>query len=215
MSVAQTNSLTPVQRRIAESVAEFEGGGLPALVPALVVALGYEAESSITPTLRIMERNGFLQILGGGQRRASRFLKLTKKCRLVLGVGGLPVVGKIAAGPLQEALAQPDDFLESSALLPHQPGDFLLRVSGDSMIGDGIQSGDLVLLRPGVEVRGGEIAAAYVGDAFEATLKHVHAEANGVRLRASNPAYPEMWVPAQEWRGVAGVFRGLIRHAGQ
>ena len=65
-----------------------------------MAALGYEAESSITPTLRIMERNGFLQILGVGRRRASRFLKLTKKCRLVRGVGGLPVVGKIAAGPL-------------------------------------------------------------------------------------------------------------------
>ena len=207
--------LSPAQRRIALAVAQAETNGIPALVPAIVEALGYGAESSLTPTLRIMERNGFLEILGGGKRRASRFLRLTKKARQMLGVGGLPVVGRIAAGPLQEALADPEDFLESTALLPHQPGDFLLRVSGDSMIGDGIQSGDLVLLRPGAEVQPGEIAAAYIGDAYEATLKHVHFEEHGVRLRASNPAFPDMLVPGGEWRGVAGVYRGLIRHAGQ
>jgi hypothetical protein len=105
-----------------------------------------------------------------GRRAASgvALFEADQKCRLLLGVGGLPAVGKIAAGPLQEALAQPIDFIDSSALLPHQPGDFLLCVSGCSMIGDCIQNGDLVLLRSRVEVRGGEIvAAAYVGDAFD------------------------------------------------
>ena len=215
MRATSPDQLSPVQRRIALAVAGAESQGLPALVPALVDALGYGAESSLTPTLRIMERNGFLEILGGGTRRASRFLRLTKKARQMLGVGGLPLVGKITAGPLQEALADPEDFVESTALLPHQPGDFLLRVSGDSMIGDGIQSGDLVLLRPGVDTQPGEIAAAYVGDGYEATLKHVHFEKHRVRLRASNPAYADLFVPSEEWRGVAGVFRGLIRHAGQ
>ena len=81
-------------------------------------------------------------------------------------------MGRIAAGLLHEALAQPEEFVDSAMLLPHQAGDFLLRVTGDSMIGDGIVEGDLVLLRPDQEVGWGEIAAAYVGDAFEATLKH-------------------------------------------
>jgi repressor LexA len=209
------DDLTPAQRRIAEAVASVERKRLPALVPEIVKSLGYHAESSVTPTLRIMERNGFLEILGGGQHRAPRFLRLTRKARLILGVGGLPVVGHITAGPLQEALAQPEDFLETGALLPHREGDFLLRVKGDSMIGDGIQDGDLVLLRPGGEVRPGEIAAAYVGDAFETTLKHIHPGADGVTLRASNPAYADIFVPSQEWRGVAGVYRGLIRHVGE
>ena len=215
MPRARSDLLTPVQRRIADAIAEVEADGLPALVPTIVSKLGYSAESSLTATLRIMERNGFLEILGGGKQRASRFLRLSKKARKMLGVGGLPVVGKIAAGPLQEALAQSEDFIEGAALLPHQPGDFLLRVSGDSMIGDGIQNGDLVLLRPGVEVRDGEIAAAYVGDDYEATLKHIHPMKSGVRLRASNPAFPDLFVPKQWWRGVAGVFRGLIRHVAQ
>src|SRR5689334_6825221 len=133
MRTNSTECLTPAQRRIAEAVATLEARGLPALVPDLVKALHYQAESSLTATLRIMERNGFLEIHGGGQRRASRFLRLSKKGRLALGVGGLPLLGRIPAGPLSEALAQPEEILEAGMLLPHRAGDFLLRVAGDSM----------------------------------------------------------------------------------
>ena len=203
-------SLTPSQRRIALAIAAGEGRNIPVFIPDLVRQLGLAGESSITPTLRLMQERGFLEIHGGGRQRAYRVLRLTRKGREAIGAGGVPVVGRITAGLLEEALAQPEEYLE--ALLPHQPGDFLLRVTGDSMLGDGIVDGDLVLLRPNVEARSGEIAAAYVGDAYEATLKHVHFERALVRLRASNPAYSDVVVPLSEWRGVAGVYRGLIRH---
>jgi repressor LexA len=174
--------------------------------------LGLAGESSVTPTLRIMKQRGFLVIFGGGKQRAYRVLRLTRQGREAIGTGGLPIVGRIAAGLLNEALAQPEEFVDSAMLIPHQAGDFLLRVTGDSMIGDGIIEGDLVLLRPDQEVGWGEIAAAYVGDAFEATLKHVFVEKSVVRLKASNPTYADLVVPQSEWRGVAGVYRGLIRH---
>jgi len=100
--------------------------------------------------------------------------------------------------------------LGEGELLPWKEGDFLLRVKGDSMIGDGILDGDKVLLRPGIEPHAGEIAAVVVGDAHEATLKHFLPEGDRVRLRASNPGYRDLVVPAEQVR-VAGVFRGLIR----
>jgi repressor LexA len=43
----------------------------------------------------------------------------------------------------------------------------------------------------------------------------VHFEKERVRLRASNPAYPDLLIAKSDWRGVAGVFRGLVRHAGK
>jgi SOS-response transcriptional repressor LexA len=52
-----------------------------------------------------------------------------------------------------------------------------------------------------------------VGDDYEATLKRVYQEGSQVRLKAGNPAYADIVVPAEEVK-VAGVFRGLIRHAG-
>jgi repressor LexA len=97
-------------------------------------------------------------------------------------------------------------------MLPWRAGDFLLRVQGTSMIGDGILDGDKVLIRPGVEPHEGEIAAVLVGDAHEATLKRVFSlrETGQVRLRASNPGFLDLVVPVESLK-VAGVFRGLIR----
>lgn len=212
MPFTATRELTPTQRRIAFAIAKLHAGGRPSFIPELIAELGLAGESSLSPTLRIMQRNGFIEIHGGGAGRVHRVVRLTAKGALAIGVGGLPVLGSIPAGPLTEAISQAEEVVETGSLLRHRAGDFLLRVRGESMIGDGIHDGDLVLLRPEVNVEPGEIAAVHAGDHYESTLKHVHFEPGQVRLRASNPAFADIVVPASEWRGVAGVYRGLVRH---
>lgn len=194
-------------------MAHFEARREPAFVPDLVQALKLASESSLTPTLRVMERNGFIAVQGGGAKGRSRLVRLTAKGRHALALGGLPLLGSIPAGPLSEALADPEAVLEESELLPHRAGDFLLRVKGDSMIGDGILDGDKVLLRPNVDFHPGEIAAVMVGADYEATLKRIFPQGAQVILRASNPAYHDITADAREVK-IAGVFRGLIRNAG-
>jgi repressor LexA len=206
-------TLSSAQTRIARVAAAFERENRPLFVPELVHELGLAAESSLTPTLKILQRDGWLEILGGGKQRSYRLVRLTLEGRYAMGLAGLPLLGSIPAGPLQEALTQPEEIVEVDRLLKTRPGDFLLKAVGDSMIGDGIQSGDLVLLRPEIPPEPGEIAAVHAGDAYEATLKHVFIEADRVRLKASNPAYQDIFIPAAEWRGVAGVYRGLVRNA--
>jgi repressor LexA len=128
---------------------------------------------------------------------------------------GLPLLGCITAGPLAEVLQGADTFVQGlEDVLPYKTGDFLLTVQGDSMIGDGIHNGDRVLVRPNIQLHNGEIAAVHVGEEYCATLKHVHFEQSGkvVKLRASNPAYADIRVPAAEVR-IVGVYRGLIRAA--
>ncbi len=203
--------LSESHRRIAQAVARFEQRQEPAFVPDLVKILGLAAESSLTPTLKIMERNGFVVLRGGGIKGRSRLVHLTPKGRFALALGGLPLLGSIPAGPLSEALAESETVVDERELLPYRGGDFLLRVKGDSMIGDGILHGDLVLLRPEIDWHNGEIAAVHVGDAHEATLKRIFLEDERVILRASNPQYPDLVTPAAEIK-VAGVFRGLIRN---
>lgn len=206
--------LTDAQRRIVRVVERMERAGEPAFVPDLVQSLGLAAESSITPTLRLLEKSGVLSVHGGGSRGRSRVVRLTARARYGMGLGGLPLLGSIPAGPLSEALAEPETILENHALLAYREGDFLLRVRGDSMTGDGILDGDKVLLRPGVAAHSGEIAAVLVGDAHEATLKRIFFTPNGpsITLRASHSAYPDREVPAEDVK-VAGVFRGLVRDA--
>jgi repressor LexA len=204
--------LSPVHLRIAKTLLAWERRGEPGFVPDLVRALGYAAESSLTATLRVMERDGLITIKGGGARGRSRMIALTARGRMAVGAAGLPVLGSIPAGPLSEAVQTADDVRDPGGLLPWQDGDFLLRVRGDSMEGDGILDGDLVLLRPDAPPRPGEIAAVLVGDDHEATLKHLHVQKDTAILRASNPRYPDVAVPADTVK-IAGVFRGLVRQA--
>lgn len=206
-------SLTSKQARVARVVGAFEEHGEPAFVPDLARALGLAGESSLTPTLRILEREGFATVRGGGSKGRSRVVRLTAQGRYAVALGGVPLLGSIPAGPLAEAI--PEVVFEEREILKVRPGDFLLRVTGDSMIGDGILDGDKVLIRPGIDVNRGEIAAVLVGDAHEATLKHVIPdEAAGiVVLRASNPSYVDVRVPVEDVR-VAGVYRGLVREVG-
>ena len=201
-----------------EALAKLERSGEPGFVSTLVETLGLKAESSLSGTLRRMERNGFLRLGGGGVRGRQRLVQLSPKGRLQLPAEGRPVVlpllGFIPAGPLQEAIHEHGEALAVEELLPCRHGDFLLRVRGDSMTGDGILDGDKVLLRPLVQVQPGEIAAVLVGGEGDGdtTLKHVHLEDGGrtVLLRASNPAYADVRLPAEGVR-IAGVFRGLVR----
>ncbi len=210
MSRAPTTGLSATHLRIARAVARFERQQEPAFVPDLVRVLGLAGESSLAPTLRLLSRIGYQTLMGVGAPGRSRLARLTAKGRLALSIGGLPLLGSIPAGPLAEALADPETILDERELLAFRDGDFLLRVRGESMTGDGILDGDKVLLRPQVEARDGEIAAVLVGDAHEATLKRVFRKGDRVILRASHPAYPDLTVAAAEVK-VAGVFRGLIR----
>ncbi len=212
MSRSSIAGLSDTHRRIARAIARFEKKSEPAFVPDLVRLLGLAGESSLAPTLRIMVRNGFLALHGGGAQGRSRLVRLTPKGRQALSLGGLPLLGSIPAGPLAEALADPETVLDERELLAFREGDFLLRVKGDSMTGDGILDGDKVLLRPEVDAHEGEIAAVLVGDAHEATLKRIFRKGARVILRASNPKYPDLAMPAATVK-IAGVFRGLIRDA--
>ncbi len=174
MSRQKTVTATEVHLRILRVIAQLNSDGRPASVSELVEELGLAGETSLTRTLAIIQRNGFIEIHGGGERGKRRIITLTKRGILAAGFGGLPLLGSIPAGPLSETFDQCQEIIADRELLPYQAGDFLLVVVGDSMIGDGILPNDKVLIRPGLQVRNGEIAAVQVGDDYEATLKHIH-----------------------------------------
>lgn len=95
----------------------------------------------------------------------------------------IPLVGTIACGvPI---LAE--ENIEGYVELPDNiRADFALRCKGDSMIGAGIQSGDIVYIREQPIVDNGQIAAVMIDD--EATLKRFYRYDDTVQLVAENPS---------------------------
>jgi len=130
------------------------------------------------------------------------FLKLSRRSL------ALPMVGEIAAGfpsPAEEELRDIISFDEYLVTRPESS--FLLKVSGDSMAGEGIMEGDLVIVEKGRDPKNGDIIVAEVDG--EWTIKYFRKEGKNVILEAANPKYKAIR-PKSELR-LGGVVTAVIR----
>lgn len=120
----------------------------------------------------------------------------------------IPLAGSVQAGfpsPEEESLC---DILSMDEYLVAKPdSSFLLKVSGDSMIGEGIMEGDLVIVERGRQPRSGDVVIAEVDG--EWTLKYFKKQGKQVTLEAANPRYPTIR-PKTELK-MGGVVTAVIR----
>lgn len=130
------------------------------------------------------------------------FLKLTRT------TPGIPLVGSVQAGlpsPAEEAFR---DVISLDEYLINRPdSSFLLSVQGDSMNGEGIKEGDMVIVERGREPKNGDIILAEVDGDW--TMKYFRKEGKDVVLEAANPKYAPIH-PQQELR-VGGVITAVVR----
>ncbi len=120
----------------------------------------------------------------------------------------IPMVGSVQAGfpsPEEEVLG--DIISLDEYLINYPETSFLLQVSGDSMIEEGIMPGDLVIVEKGREPKNGDIVIAEVDG--EWTLKYFRREGKSVVLEAANPRYPI--IRAKSELRVGGVVTAVIR----
>lgn len=121
---------------------------------------------------------------------------------------GIPFLGRIAAGRPIEAIAQPDLMKVPDELLGNKPC-YVLQVTGDSMIEEGIFDGDYVIIEQCETAHNGEIVVALVDNA-EATLKRIEQKPGQVILHPANATMSPM-VYAPDQVRIQGVLRGLLR----
>jgi repressor LexA len=104
------------------------------------------------------------------------------------GIIYLPLVGKVAAGNPILAQENIGEYIPvSSSLFGAKKADFALKVKGDSMTGDHILDGDIIIARSQNTADNGDIVVALIGD--EAVVKKIYRSKDKVELRSSNPAY--------------------------
>ncbi len=95
-----------------------------------------------------------------------------------------PMLGKVACGEPIFADEERGVSIDASADIN---ADFCLRCAGESMVGDGINDGDIVFIKNQPIVNNGEIACVIIDD--EATLKHFYQTDGQVTLIGSNPKF--------------------------
>jgi len=195
--------LTPRQEEALEFVlSTLEKRGYPPSVRELCEALGLSSTRGALRHLEALERKGFITRAPG-----ARAIQVREDLRG--GVAYLPLVGEVPAGPLRYASEEVEEWVPVPGRWGGR-GRFLLRVRGDSMIGDGIHPGDLVVVDPRPGVEDGEIVVALVEG--EATLKRLRRRGEAVELHASNPSYAPLRVRRGEGEvRVVGKVVSLLR----
>jgi repressor LexA len=197
--------LTERQRDVLSFISSrIEKDGVAPTLQEIADAFGFRSTASAQKHVAHLERKGYLQ----REKHQKRGLMLPQAAEEAMPATELPLFGVVAAGspiesiPDEEQISVPADFLRA--------GDhYALRVRGDSMIGDGVHDGDLVVVQRAETATDGEMVVALVGD--EVTLKRIYREGpSTVRLQPANPTLPTMIAPAAEVQ-VQGIVVGLLR----
>lgn len=97
-------------------------------------------------------------------------------------------------------------------MVPNPVSTYYLRVEGDSMIGAGITSGDIVVVDKSLDPKNGDIVVAAVDGDF--TLKHLKREGSQKAwLVAANPAYQPIALHEATDAALWGVVTYIIHQA--
>ncbi len=180
---------------IVEFVDRFvqENGFAPS-VREIGAAVGLRSTASVSYHLQQLQQKGLL--MSPGQKGRKRAIVTAQR------PGQIPVVGTVTAGMPILAV----ENREGAISWDGDPSCFALRVRGDSMLGAGILSGDLVVVRPQQMADDGQIVVARIGD--EATVKRLSRRNGQVWLLPENDAYAPIDGSEAE---LIGLVKAVIR----
>lgn len=124
----------------------------------------------------------------------------------------IPLIGTICAGDGLLAEQNIEEYVMYPFQTKRQP-DFALRVKGDSMIGAGIEDGDIVYMRhaPWADYNG-QIVAALINDHEDGTLKRMRWTSDSplIRLEPENDQYEVIEVAPNQIT-ICGLYMGHFR----
>ncbi len=120
----------------------------------------------------------------------------------------IPLMGLIAAGGPIEVIREPKAIEVPLSMLSSGVNFYALKVTGRSMIEEGISDGDIVIVREQSTVDDGEKAVAYMPDRNEVTLKKIYKEKDRIKLVPANKYMKPFYETNVEIQGkVVGVLR--------
>ncbi len=197
-------NLTSRQAQVLDLIKQYIGDtGYPPTRADIARELGFRSANAAEEHLKALARKGAIEMIPG----TSRGIRLPDD-------GGLPVVGRVAAGSPILATEHIEDRVELPAGFFAPRADFLLRVHGDSMMKVGILDGDLLAVHKTPEAANGQIVVARIED--EVTVKRFQRTRarNKVLLLPENDDYEPIEVDLKEQPfQIEGLSVGVIRQS--
>jgi repressor LexA len=199
--------LTKKQKQVFDFIGDYEAqkGYSPSL-NEIKDEIGASAVSTAHEHVANLIAKGLIKRVKG----VARSLELA---RVKFGATmAVPLVGSIACGEPIEALEIPDEVVQIVEDQRFGSGElYALKAKGDSMVGDGIFSGDFLIIKKQAWANNGDTVVAIIDD-NEATLKRFYKESHNIRLQPANDSYEPIFRQQVDVRGVVvKVIRDLVR----
>jgi DNA polymerase V len=126
------------------------------------------------------------------------------------GTGAIFIDTGISAGFPSPA----DDFRETrisldEELISNKEATFFAKVSGQSMIGAGLNDNDLLVIDRSIEPANNKIAVCFLDGEF--TVKRLRVENNEVWLQPENPDYPIIKITEDNNLVIWGIVTSVIK----
>jgi repressor LexA len=197
-------TLTPKQKEILDFLRAYrQERGFSPTQREICEEFGYSSFGTLQKHIRLLLQKGVL-VRDWNKRRSLVLAEEDKRA----GAVEIPLAGRIAAGQPIEAEPEGETIAVPEALT-RKGQNYVLRVNGSSMIDDGIQDGDFVVVNRRETASNGEMVAALLNG--EATLKRFYRESDGrIRLQPANERMKPIWVEEGDLK-VQGIVVGLMR----
>jgi repressor LexA len=196
-------SLTPVQQELYDWLVEYITTTQHApSIRQMMRAMNLRSPAPVQSRLEYLRKKGYLEWTEG-EARTMRLLHHQPK--------GMAILGEIVEGGLVEIYTDEKEKLDLSQVF-QQTDCYALRVVGNSMMGDHISAGDMVILRPilaGDVPKNGEIVIARI-EGYGTTLKRFYQAEDRILLKSTHPKYESIEVMDYQVE-IKGVLVGIWR----
>lgn len=159
--------------------------GYPPTVREIGAAVGLSSTCTVHKHLNILEQRGFIK--RNPLKSRSIMPALPGPGEAAPKVAVLPLIGRVAAGIPLLAEENIEDMVPLPVAVTRGRDSFVLRIAGESMVGDGLRDGDYVVVARQPTAENGDTVVALIGD--EATVKRYYREDDAIRLQPANPAF--------------------------
>jgi len=201
-------NLSPKQNNIFNYIVEyFEENGISPTIEDVKKGCKISSKSVVSYNLNILENKGLIDRKKGIARSITRAGHQTLQNSKTLTSGfedylNIPIVTSISAGSPLELLTSEEimqnyksgsEFIEIPSSLYSKKSELIgVRIKGDSMSGDSIEDGDIIIIdcskNSNASPKQGEMVVARVNE-DTATLKRFYKKGNKIELHPSNKKY--------------------------
>jgi repressor LexA len=191
-------ALSAKQQGILDFIHRFlADNGYPPTVRDIQNGCGISSTSVVDYHLKILAKDGYLR----RHPEVSRGMELSTRPGSSVSTVQVPVIGQIAAGqPIPvpnsdtwEVTAAAESLEVPAELTGGRGAVYALKVRGSSMIDALIDDGDIVLMQYVNTVDSGQMAAVWLKEEKEATLKKIYPESGRIRLQPANSLMPPIY----------------------